>query len=175
MAEENRDPVSVESLLRLKRSERPNPEFWHSFEDAVREQTLQSLAREEWTFMRRLRRGLRAFRWVTAVGATAATATALLTLVALSPSFRSSTTPEALTTPVATPVAAAEAPPSEIVAAEGDFAVPVIPASLASQESFAREMETEQLQAADGHRRSFALDTLSASRHSGGTVAVLSF
>lgn len=43
MKREPQRPISVEDLLRLKRTERPLPEFWHEFDRRLREKQLSAL------------------------------------------------------------------------------------------------------------------------------------
>ena len=58
MVEENResDPtIDLEEILTLKRSERPNSEFWQSFDRSLNERMLQSIVKRETLSVRLLR------------------------------------------------------------------------------------------------------------------------
>lgn len=80
MKQENqRPPLTVEDLLRLKRAERPNPDFWVRFDQELRTKQLAALVKREpwwnrlaevWTFNARYR---------LAVGATAILALSFVT------------------------------------------------------------------------------------------------
>jgi hypothetical protein len=77
---QNRRPVTVEDLLRLKRQERPQPEFWAGFEQELRQKQLAALVeRRSWWHS-----GAAAFgrlRWMRLpVGATAILAVTLVSI-----------------------------------------------------------------------------------------------
>ena len=43
----NSDEVSIDDLLRLKRSEKPNCQFWHQFDHELHQRMLQTLVKKE--------------------------------------------------------------------------------------------------------------------------------
>lgn len=43
----NSDEVSIDDLLRLKRSEKPNCQFWHRFDHELHQRMLQTLVKKE--------------------------------------------------------------------------------------------------------------------------------
>ena len=99
---DHRPKVTLEDLLRLKRAERPAPEFWTSFERELRQKQLAALVRQQPWWHRLPRRLLQPATCVP-VGVTAILA---LTFVSLRYSA-----------PVAT--TRLEAPPSPVAASEG--------------------------------------------------------
>lgn len=73
---ESRPKVSLEDVLRLKRSERPSVEFWEDFDRDLRRRTLQALVSEEPWNPSRLR--MLFIRVATTVSVTAAAVAALV-------------------------------------------------------------------------------------------------
>ncbi len=69
--------VTVEQLLRLKRAEKPGPDFWEDFDRRLRERTLQTLAWKEPWPARWARQGLRR-AWAAAPAAALLVAAVLL-------------------------------------------------------------------------------------------------
>ena len=50
--QQNSNKVSLEDLIKLKKTERPNPEFWNEFDRGMRAKTLQALIKKPSLFAR---------------------------------------------------------------------------------------------------------------------------
>lgn len=80
MNHESKQPVTIEDLLRLKRAERPAPEFWSEFDRELRAKQLAALVEKRpwWRSVPRAMRGLG--RYHLPLGATAVLAITLLSI-----------------------------------------------------------------------------------------------
>ena len=78
MNHENKRPVALEDILRLKRAERPSPEFWTHFDRELRAKQLAALVerRPWWSMMPRVLTGLS--RYHLPLGATAVLALSIV-------------------------------------------------------------------------------------------------
>jgi hypothetical protein len=78
MNHENKRPVALEDILRLKRAERPSPEFWTHFDRELRAKQLAALVerRPWWSVMPRVLTGLS--RYHLPLGATAVLALSIV-------------------------------------------------------------------------------------------------
>ena len=110
----NRSPLTLEDLLRLKRAERPSPEFWNRFEVELRQKQLAALIdRRPWwqTFPRYLAKP----RMFLPLGATAVLALTLLSAnyfkpASVTPPDNLSSVPSALSTSSSTAMVADATP-----------------------------------------------------------------
>ena len=78
--ESTRPQVTLEQLLRVKRAERPQPEFWQQFERAMRVKQLAAIVEPRPWWAAFIRVGARVARYQVPVGATAIFALTLLTV-----------------------------------------------------------------------------------------------
>ena len=85
--------VKVEDLLRLKRLERPNQDFWSSFDRELHQRMLQALVKKDPWYVQIVRGLSGRLAQTTAVGATAA----FLAMMILRPAFFDSVQSEAVT------------------------------------------------------------------------------
>ena len=85
--------VKVEDLLRLKRLERPDQDFWSSFDRELHQRMLQALVKKDPWYLQIIRGLSGRFAQATAVGAAAA----FLAMMILRPAFVDSIQPEART------------------------------------------------------------------------------
>ncbi|MCC6415143.1 MAG: hypothetical protein IT582_04460 [Opitutaceae bacterium] len=76
----NRPQVTLEQLLRVKRAERPSPEFWQQFEREMRVKQLAAIVEPRPWWAPFIRIGARVARYQVPVGATAIFALTLLTV-----------------------------------------------------------------------------------------------
>jgi hypothetical protein len=78
MNHENKRPVALEDILRLKRAERPSPEFWTHFDRELRAKQLAALVEKRpwWSVMPRVLTGLS--RYHLPLGATAVLALSIV-------------------------------------------------------------------------------------------------
>ena len=78
--ERNSPQVSLEQLLRLKRAERPAPEFWHQFERELRVKQLAAIVEPRPWWAPFIRISTKVARYQLPVGATAILALTFLTV-----------------------------------------------------------------------------------------------
>ncbi len=81
MAKRSKNEITVEALLRLKRSEKPPADFWDSFNDALQQRQLGDLVKSE-SWLVRLRRPA---RWIYAGFPVAATVLLVIALASPRP------------------------------------------------------------------------------------------
>lgn len=137
---DHRSPVTIEDLLRLKRAERPSPEFWVRFERELREKQLAALLerRPWWQSLPQLLRQPRAFM---PIGATAVLALTLVSTRFYGPVQMTEAKPvgsESLAQPVPATVVAA-ASPAAVLSAPTESPVLVAEAPAISQPDLVAE------------------------------------
>lgn len=134
MKPEPNRPIAIEDLLRLKRAERPPPEFWNDFDRALRAKQLSALVakRPWWQTLPKAFSG--AVRYRIPLGATAVLALTFVTL-------RSYHVPS----PVSEQVAPVEAQSAVALAAEGGVSADVNGAEQKRMETLAAPHAVEEI------------------------------
>lgn len=79
--------IKIEDLLRLKRAERPDADFWNSFDRELHQRMLQTLVKKDPWYLQLLRAASRRIAQTGAIGAAAA----FLAIMLLRPAFVDST------------------------------------------------------------------------------------
>lgn len=122
--------VTLEELLRLKRAERPAPEFWNQFEQDLRAKQLAAIVarRPWWVSLRLPQLGRQAARWQVPLGAAAALAVAF---VAVREYRGSNGVVPAVEQTVVARLAVEPTPGVESVSAVASVATPVVPDGVA--------------------------------------------
>jgi hypothetical protein len=143
MNRENKRPVTLEDLLRLKRAERPPAEFWNQFDRELRAKQLAAIV-EKRPWWRRLPTAFAGFsRYQLPLGATAVLAVTVLSIR----EFRQPAAPVA-----SNPVSAHAVPVADVSATLGAVAAPtseaVPTASVATLESVASNATSSEISSA---------------------------
>jgi hypothetical protein len=149
--EDRQDNVSLEDLLRFKRTEKPNEAFWNRFDQELHQRTLRALVKKDPWYVQILRGLSGKIAQTTAIGAAAAA----LAMMVVRPAFVGNSNP------------GPEVFAAEIERGDGDSATEVeLDAVLYADADY--EIEVYAADVLDGRsdvRREFGLDRMEASSY----------
>lgn len=160
MNHENRRPVALEDILRLKRAERPSPEFWTHFDRELRAKQLAALVEKRpwWSVVPRVLTGLS--RYHLPLGATAVLALSIVSYREFRPVPPAPVQPlDARTVPAVVAMAGTE---SGLAAVQSDAGLPAPEAVAFANESGSQSRSADLALDSDAPRSSSPASTFTA-------------